>query len=224
MTLICFDLDGTLVDPFVGVHGCLRSTCEHFGIPCPDRDRIASTIGLDLEALFGTLPGVDVREAVAHYWRLFGEEGVFAQRILDGVHLMLARLKRQGHRLVVAACQPSALIRSTLHQFDLLLSFDEVAGLPAGGSWQSKLAILDRLRQDGTFRSGGYLIGDRADDMLAASAHGLRAVGVSYGFGNRRELLEAKAEIILESVEALDGWLEKELGGPEIFDPFSRSE
>jgi phosphoglycolate phosphatase len=224
MTLICFDLEGTLVDPFEGVQASLRSTCEHFGLPCPDRDRIAGAIGRDMTTFFEALPGPGAQEAAEHYWRLFSEEGVFDQRVLDGVHLMLARLKRQGHRLVLAACQPSVLAQRTLHQFDLLLGFDEVAALTTGESWKSKVEILDQLREDGAFQSGGYLIGDQADDMRAATVHGLRAIGVAYGFGSRQELLEAKTEIILDSVQALDGWLEKELSGPEIYDPFSRSE
>ena len=224
MALICFDLDGTLVDPIEGMQACFRATAEAYGIPCPDRNRIKETIGLNQEELFRGLSGSRRQEAMAHYWRLFREEGVFAQRILAGVHLLLARLKRQGHRLFLVTHEPVTLARRTLHQFDLILYFDDVAGLLPLESWKSKREILERLRQDGVLQSGGYLIGDRADDVDAAKAHGLTALGVSYGYGSRRELMEAHADVILDSIQALDGWLEKELRDPEIHDPFSRSE
>ena len=224
MALICFDLDGTLVDPVEGVQDCLRSTCEAFGLLCPDRDRITGTIGLDLEELFRELPNLRRREVMAHYWSLFGAVGVFDQRVQVGAHLMLARLKRQGHRLILVTNQSATLARHTLHQFDLILSFDDVVGLPPLASWQTKGEILERLRRDGGLASGGYLVGDRADDMRAAQAHGLRAIGVSYGYGSLQELTAANADCVLDSVPALDAWLEKELKDPEIHDAFSRSE
>lgn len=224
MALLCFDLDGTLVDPLEGMHTCLRATCMDFGIPCPDLDRIVEVVGLDLEVLFWDLPNPRRHEVMERYWRLFGEEGVFAQRIHSGAHLMLARLKRQGHRLCLVTNQSAAIARRTLHHFDLILSFDDVIGLTATESWKTKEVIMARLQQDGMLESSGYLIGDRADDMRAAKAHGLKALGVTYGFGKRQELLKAKADILLDSMQALDGWLVKELREPEIHDPFSRSE
>jgi phosphoglycolate phosphatase len=222
MTLICFDLDGTLVDPLEGMHGCLQAACQAFGLLCPDRDRIAEHVGLDLEALFPDLPSPRRRAVMAHYWRIFGEEGLFTQRIHDGVHLMLARLKRQGHRLLLVTNQPAGLARQTLHQFDLLLIFDDVIGLLPQETWKPKREIMGQLQQDGVLAAGGYLIGDRADDMGAAKAHGLRAVGVTCGYGNLHELTEA--DVLLDSIHALDGWLGTELRDPEIHDPFSRSE
>lgn len=224
MTLICFDLDGTLVDPCDGMLTCLGATCKDFGLPCPRRDQLSERIGLDLATLFQGLPGSQRDEAMARYWRLFSEEGLFAQRIQDGAHLMLARLKRQGHRLLLVTCQPTALARRTLHQFDLLLIFDAVLGLLPQEPWLPKGELMERFRRDGALEGGGYLIGDRADDMRAAKAHGLRAVGVSYGFGTAQELTDAPADLILDSVQDLDEWLEKELKDPEVHDPFSRSE
>ena len=37
---VCFDLDGTLVDPLLGVRNCLRKTCEAFGLTLPDEAKI----------------------------------------------------------------------------------------------------------------------------------------------------------------------------------------
>jgi phosphoglycolate phosphatase len=224
MTLICFDLDGTLVDPIEGAYESLRATCAGLGLPVPVRDHFAAQIGLDPAGLFPGLSGPGLQEALARYRRLFSEEGFYTQRILDGVHLLLTRLKRQGHRLLLVTDQPAGCARRTLHQFDLLLHFDDVVGLLPLEAWKSKGELLERSRRDGGLQAGGYLIGDRADDMQAAKIHGLKAVGVSYGYGSPQELRDAQAEVILDSVPALDAWLEKELNDPEIHDPFSRSE
>ena len=40
------------------------------------------------------------------------------------------------------------------------------------------------------------MIGDRRMDMEGARVHGLRAVGVLWGFGSERELREAGADVL----------------------------
>jgi len=47
---------------------------------------------------------------------------------------------------------------------------------------------------------------------------------VTYGYGSRKELLDAGAEILLDSVPELDAWLAEELTDPEIHDAFTRAE
>ena len=43
------------------------------------------------------------------------------------------------------------------------------------------------------------MVGDRSFDMVAARAHGLRAIGVAWGIGDRDELTGAGAEEIAET-------------------------
>lgn len=45
------------------------------------------------------------------------------------------------------------------------------------------------------------MIGDREFDILGAKANHLKSIGVLYGFGDRKELVEAGADIIVEKVE-----------------------
>jgi phosphoglycolate phosphatase len=43
------------------------------------------------------------------------------------------------------------------------------------------------------------MIADRAEDMSAATHNGLNAVGVTWGYGSERELLEAGATAVCAS-------------------------
>ena len=45
--------------------------------------------------------------------------------------------------------------------------------------------------------TGGTMVGDRHVDMEAAHAHGLRAVGVTWGFGTADELRAAGADVLV---------------------------
>lgn len=221
MALICFDLDGPILDPTEGLHTSLERACRELGTPVPWPEALRDRIGLDLRPL---VSGSQTEEALALCWRYFEEEGIFAQRVHEGIHLLLARLKRQGHRLHLLASQPASCVGRALHHFDLNLIFDGVTGLSPGEGWKPKRSLMAPLQADGVLRGGGFLVGDRGDDLQAATAHGLRGVGVTFGFGTRRELEGEHPGIILDSVPALDAWLEKTLRDPEIHDPFSRSE
>lgn len=47
------------------------------------------------------------------------------------------------------------------------------------------------------------MIGDRKYDILGAKANAMACVGVLYGYGNRQELIEAGADYLVDSVDAL---------------------
>jgi phosphoglycolate phosphatase len=228
MALICFDLDGTLVDPLQAMNHCLLQTCEEFGLAVPDPGRVAASVGRPCTELFSGLPGMDdparLEPVLQRYWSLFHEEGIVRHRVYDGVLLMLARLKHQGHALYAVTVKPVRYARQVLHQFDLLLAFEDVFGGEPGAPLKSKGEVLAELHERGALLPGGFLVGDRAEDAQAARANGLMAVGVTYGFGSREELRSAGCEVLFESVAALDDWLKETLQEPEIHDSFAKSE
>ena len=228
MGLICFDLDGTLVDPLLGIHRCVVRLCEEFECPTPERTTVASWIGFGLRESLAGIPGLEdpsrLERALDRFAELYEAQGLYEHEVYPGVHMMLARLKRQGHRIYIVSAKPSGYARRITFHFDLNLIFDDIFGSSLKAAWQPKTVVLERLRQQGTIWPGGYFIGDRGDDMRAARDHGLRAVGVTYGYGSGQELAAAGAEVLLESVAALDTWLQAELTDPEFHDAFTRAE
>lgn len=58
------------------------------------------------------------------------------------------------------------------------------------------------------------MVGDREYDILGARENNIQSVGVLYGYGDRRELEEAGADMLAETVEDLEKlliqWLEEE--------------
>ena len=228
MGLLCFDLDGTLVDPLLGMHRCVGRLCAEFGLPAPGEATVAAWIGFGIREGLAGIPGLqdpDVLDRALDRWgELYEQQGLYEHEVYEGVHLLMARLKRQGHRIYIVSAKPTTFARRLTFQLDLNLVFDDIFGSSLKGKWQPKTVVLERLRLQGTIWPGGYMIGDRGDDMRAARDHGLRAVGVTYGYGSPEELLEGGAEVLLPSIPALDAWLRAELPDPEFHDAFSRAE
>ena len=68
------------------------------------------------------------------------------------------------------------------------------------GSLDDKGRLVKGLLDDrGLAAAETVMVGDRYMDVEAAEANGLLSIGVSYGFGNREELLEAGADHIADS-------------------------
>jgi phosphoglycolate phosphatase len=228
MALICFNLDGTLVDPLRAMEHCARRACADLGLPAPDRERLAAAVGRSQEAMFAGLPGMNrpdrLADALDRYWTHFAAEGIVRHRIYDGTLLLLTRLKHQGHRLYAVTHKPARYARQVLHHFDLLLAFEDVFGGSTQPPWRSKAEVLAGMREQGALEPGGFMVGDGPDDMAAARANGLIPLGVTYGFGGSEELLQAGAQALFPTVTALDDWFKENLREPETLDSFSRSE
>ena len=226
--LVCFDLDGTLVDPLLGVQNCLRKTCEAFGLAMPPERTIRDWIGYGMRESLATLAGLEdparLEAALDFYWERYREDGVFEHELYPGVFHLLHRLKRQGHRIYIVSAKPSLFARRISYQFDLNLIFDDIFGSTLKGRWQPKTEVLAGLTRQGTIWPGGVFIGDRGLDMEGARAHGLEAVGVTWGYGSREELHMARADRIFDTVPELDAWLKVRFPQAEIHDAFSRSE
>jgi phosphoglycolate phosphatase len=228
MPTICFDLDGTIVNPLLGVKNCVARVCREMSLPMPAEAEIRDWIGFGMRESLGRIPGLEqparLEEALDRYVDAYREDGVFEHEVYEGAHLMLQRLKRQGHRIYIVSSKPGVFARRIAYQFDLNLIFDEIFGAELKGKWQPKTEVLARLAANGTIAPGGIFVGDRGDDMRAARDHGLRAVGVTWGYGSPRELEAAGAEVLVHSIPELDAWLKAELPGDEVHDAFTRSE
>ena len=55
------------------------------------------------------------------------------------------------------------------------------------------------------------MVGDRCFDVEGAKAFGIESVGVTYGYGGLEELMEAKADYIVQSVPELYDFLLREI-------------
>jgi phosphoglycolate phosphatase len=206
--VIIFDLDGTLTDPKPGIVGSIRFALDQLNISCPDDDLLASYIGPPLRGTFATLldtTDVDrIEEAMRLYRQRFAGTGLYENRVYDGVEAMLERAGQAAHAVYVATSKPRVYAERIVNYFGLDRHLCKVYGSELDGRWDDKAQLLAHLLEtEGVGTHSALMIGDRAADIVAAKANGVRSIGVLWGYGTEDELKGAGADTLCATPQEL---------------------
>jgi phosphoglycolate phosphatase len=202
---ILFDLDGTLTDSGEGIINCATLALNHFGLPVPDRETMRVFVGPPLRDTFFKfgVPADKLDEAVAVYRSRYIPIGKFENTPYPGIHETLAALKNAGHTLYVATSKPEEMSKEILQKFELAQYFDLICGATFDGSRDSKESVIAYLLEQAGGVSNAVMVGDTVFDIVGAAAHDMPGIGVSWGYGNVQEMVDAGATAIAHSMEEL---------------------
>jgi phosphoglycolate phosphatase len=205
---VLLDLDGTLTNPRLGITRCMKYALDSLSVACPSDDVLASFIGPPLRGTFASLLGTQdlerIEEAMSHYRERFADTGLFENEVYGGIPELLARATEAGAQLFVATSKPAVYAERILTHFSLRPYFAGVYGSELGGRFEDKTDLLKHLLDaEGIAAQEAVMVGDRAADVLAARANGVRSIGVLWGYGSKRELVEARADALCADPGAL---------------------
>ncbi len=202
---ILFDLDGTLTDPGIGITNSVAYALEKYGIVVEDRSQLYRFIGPPLRDSFIEYYGFSkeqAKEAVAYYRAYYEVKGIYENSLYDGVIELLQKLKDCGKRLLVATSKPEEFTVRILKHFQIYDFFSFIAAATMNGTREQKADIIAYALEQGniTDKSATLMVGDRKYDIQGAKQNGLDALGVLFGYGSRKELETAGADILVEQV------------------------
>ena len=208
---ILFDLDGTLTDSGEGIINCAILAQEHFGCPIPSRDEMRVFVGPPLHESFikHGVPADKADEAVAVYRSRYIPIGKYENTPYPGIRELLEALKAEGHTLYVATSKPEGMSVDILEHFDLAKYFDRICGATMDTSRSTKDAVIAYLLEQNGRADNMVMVGDTKFDVLGAKAHGIPAIGVSWGYGEVDDMVQAGAAAIAHSTEELLALLRK---------------
>jgi phosphoglycolate phosphatase len=208
---ILFDLDGTLTDSAEGVINCAIVALKHFGLPIPQREEMSFMVGPPLRDSFLRL-GVkeeDVELAVELYRQRYVPTGMFENTPYPGISALLGALKEEGHELYVATSKPENMATAILDKFRLSGYFDRIFGASLDGSRDTKDAVIAYLLEQLGPRENTIMVGDTSYDVLGAAVHGIKTIGVAWGYGKIEDMNNAGAIAIADSPAVLFDMLNK---------------
>lgn len=193
-----FDLDGTLVDSLPGITAATNATLG----TAMTTDEVRPYVGPPLPQTFAALTGAtgaDVDALVADYRSRYAQIMADGTAVFDGIPELLGELRSAGYVLAVATSKARPLAQSLIESLGLARWFAAVEGPIPGtpSAHDDKRATIGAaLGALGQPRVATVtMIGDRHHDVVGAHAHGVRAIGVTWGFGTREELRDADATV-----------------------------
>ncbi len=210
---LCFDLDGTLADTDDDYLRRAQRLIGPLGALFPNRDpkpflRWGLTTAISpLNTLMGfpDILGIDDELVKLSNWfadRL-GKDARGHWVLMAGVEAVLARLG-QRYPLALVTARSERSTRSFVEQFGLGSYFHLIAHAQAA---KHAKPYPDPIRlcaeQWGLPPSAFLMIGDTAVDVRCGRRAGAQTIGVLCGFGSRRELEAAGADLVIDHTTRL---------------------
>lgn len=205
---IIFDLDGTLTDPFLGITQSVQYALRHFGINVDDLHELSKFIGPPLRESFQVFYGLTEEQslvALQKYRERFSDIGIFENEVYEGMKDFLEELIEDERIVLMATSKPEPYAKRIADFFDMTQYFTQICGSQFDGTRENKADVIACVIETQIIKdlSQAIMVGDRMHDIVGAKAHGIESIGVSYGYGGTKELTEAGADYIVESVEEL---------------------
>ena len=205
--LAIFDFDGTLGDTRRNIVLTMGDTLRELGLPVPDEEACAGTIGLLLKDAFARLvpeaPDETLGRCVSVYRRIFDEKKKeLAPRPFPGAVGMLSRLRAAGVRLAIASSRSSFTLAPLLRDMGLDGAFDAiVCGDGVQHPKPAPDAVLEVLRRLDVPAAGALVVGDMPVDIAMGRAAGVRTCGVLWGNATREQLEAAGADVVAATMD-----------------------
>ena len=206
--IILFDLDGTLTDPALGITNSVAYALKKMGISPPDRKELLKFIGPPLASSFEKYYGLSKEEAfkaVDFYREYFAPKGIFENTVFEGIPEMLKELKNAGKTLALATSKPTVFADKILNHFNLSDYFDLTVGSNLDGTLTDKAEVVATVLQKlgAPDPKIAVMVGDRSHDIIGGAKNNLFTVGVTFGYGSKKELEDARSSKIAHSVDEL---------------------
>lgn len=207
--LVIFDFDGTLGDTRRNIVRTMQMTIAELHLPNRTEEECAATIGLPLagcfETMFPDLQKEKVQTCADTYRRIFAENlQTLKPQLFPGIKETLTKLSGEGYTLTIASSRSHASLVELTSDMGIadcisyLIGADDVE--KAKPAPEPVLNTLDVLRFEA---SQALVVGDMAVDILMGANAGAKTCGVTWGNGARKELEQAGADYIINSIEEL---------------------
>lgn len=211
-----FDCDGTLVDSQHSIGAGMDYAWLQEGITAPSRLDIKRQVGLPLvEAIANLLPNgnpAQYQRMAESYRDSFNKAAinlVNEEPLFPGCIEILDQLRAEDVILGVATGKGHQGLRSTIKRHGLDGYFEVLKTADDGPGKPNPRILLDAMIEVGASPENTIMIGDTTFDITTAVNAEVASLGVSWGYHETEELLNAGAAMVIDFYHELPTALAK---------------
>ena len=216
LKLALFDYDGTIVDSAgMIVQGAIEAF-RMCGLPDPDPQKVRENIGrplavaLDVYMPVGyTVTPEQISEAYRSWYAEQGRLGLQNEPLYPGMVEVIHELKSNDWLIGIATNKSrigltNGLAKHNLSNiFDITLSTDENIAKP------NPAMALRAMKELGVEEKYSVIIGDTINDIGLGVNSGITSIGVTWGYNNRKLLMSAGANHLVDNAQDLSKLMNK---------------
>ena len=215
--LVCFDLDGTLVETAPEILDAVNDTLERFALPRVTQAQVEGWIGhgtgeLLVQALAqstGTTPGLvrgstGFQLAQAEFGTYYGRRCGTRSRLYPHARQVLEGLRERGSRTALLTNKEGRFAHGILRAHGLEPLLDHVV---AGDSLAQRKphpqGLLACLQAFGCLPGRALMVGDSAIDVETARRAGVAVWAVRHGYNRGQPIEASRPDRVIDDLRAL---------------------
>ncbi len=199
-----FDLDGTLLDTLDDLTASVNAGLEAYGEPIRTREEVCSFVGNGFAQLIALSvangrQNPHYNEILTFFKEHYKTNCIRQTHPYEGILSLLQRLKEKGKRLAVVSNKADFAVKALNDRFfgewiEVAIGENEAEGI-------RKKPHPDSVNEAFRILGGGnaVYIGDSDVDVLTAKNAGIDCISVTWGFRERKFLIEAGATCLVDA-------------------------
>ena len=213
--LALFDCDGTLVDSQANICMAMEHAFDAVSLPAPPRNHIRRIVGLSVfEAASALIPDaaydvqLELSEQYKSAFHKLRHDGLIEEPLYGGVGQLLDALSAANWALGVATGKSDRGLDNCLNHHGIRNQFVTLQTADRHPSKPHPAMVHQAIKEAQSTAEQAAMIGDTTYDMLMGKAAGCRTIGVSWGYHPVDELRMVGADVIVETMDELQHYLE----------------
>lgn len=207
--LLCFDLDGTLIDSRGDIAGCINYALNKFGLKSLDEKIIADLVGHGIrntvvKALnYLNDKSADREEAGNLAVDYYAKNPVVKTTVYNGVREGLKKLKEAGFYIGVVTNKIQPLTEKVLSILNIIENLDFIHGAECGYPLKpAPDSILAMIKKANVLKENTFMIGDGMTDITTGKNAGVKICLVTYGYNTPQNVdVDMKVDSFSELTE-----------------------
>lgn len=203
---IVFDLDGTLINTVTGITAAVNETMKHFNYPYKYTvDDVVTFLGHGARYLYGKATKKEnIDDDEYNYFQIEYVKSQGISEVYPEVIETLNKMTIMGVSLLIYSNKPNGALQYLVKDKLSSVKFCAIQGNVIEYPTKPDANLLKKILTDLNLKDAeGFYVGDSYVDIKTAKNANLKSVILSYGYGDKEKIKEAKPDYTFDHFSEL---------------------